>query len=367
MSSLIWDGMEVAMIIADWRTIPHPSDRPVKKTVKKTPPWLKKLRLLSRMFFFASLYVFWPLFRQWVKPAVVFLVYPGTIKDSRAYFPKWASRFLRAVFPLGLLRFGSRWGLYGATQTSAEDLDNNPEKIRDILEATLKEFPKARVIALAGRLPGFVRKAGIELQAPFVDGSLGTRYAMREAALEVAKLTGKCPEDVNIALLGGAGYTGSQLIQDCKDLFRTIIALDPRYGKGLEQEGSVVCTSDPTNLLYADAAVVLTARGDDIVNTVPYFRAGAVVADDTHPCIHQPIRERLMERGVTLKKAIARDGRLAMYPRLPNFRSDNIPGCLLEALVVLQRGREVLASPGTFFKAAHELHFKAELMDHPDD
>ena len=246
-------------------------------------------------------------------------------------------------------------------------MDKDLQRIHQILADVRKEFPKASTVALAGRLPGFAKKAGIELDTPFVDGSLGTRFAMRKAALEVAHLKGKNPSDTNLALLGGAGYTGTQVTADCRNHFRTIIAIDPRYPRNPQKEDNVLRTSDPTNLLYADVAVVLTARGDDIEDAVPYFRPGTVVADDTHPCIHQLVRVKMAKKMVVLKKAIVQDGRLTMFPRLPNFRADNIPGCLLEAFVVLQRGRDVLASPEMFFKAAVELGFKAELMEHPDD
>jgi len=113
--------------------------------------------------------------------------------------------------------------------------------------------------------------------------------------------------------------------------------------------------------------LVLTRCGDDIENLIPFIQAGTVVVDDTHPCLSPRIRKKLTSRGASVWKAVMADGRLEMIPRMPNFRSDNIPGCLLEALVVLQRGRGVLVTYELFSKAAEELGFHAELMRHPDD
>ena len=56
-----------------------------------------------------------------------------------------------------------------------------------------------------------------------------------------------------------------------------------------------------------------------------------------------------------------------MYPRMPNFRNDNIPGCLLEALVLNARGDDVLDSPEIFFEAAKTCGYKTLLIRHPDD
>ena len=66
------------------------------------------------------------------------------------------------------------------------------------------------------------------------------------------------------------------------------------------------------------------------------------------------------ERGATvLKAAVADDG-----IRIPTFRADDVPGCLLEALVVVQRGSDVLESQEAFNSAAEELGFRARLAPH---
>jgi hypothetical protein len=75
----------------------------------------------------------------------------------------------------------------------------------------------------------------------------------------------------------------------------------------------------------------------------------------------------MVERGVDLWKAAMADGRIKMFPRLPNFRPDDIPGCLLEALTVLLQGREVLSSQYRFNEAAARSGFYAKLGRHPED
>ncbi len=110
--------------------------------------------------------------------------------------------------------------------------------------------------------------------------------------------------------------------------------------------------------------MVLTARGSDTAGIAPHLRPGTVVADDTHPEMPEAIRDAMEERGATVLKATVADARIRFVPALPDFRADDIPGCLLEALVVVQRGEEVLESQAEFNRAAEELGFVARLTPH---
>ncbi len=336
---------------------------------RKVRRFYRRLQMAARAFFFMVVYLAWPILKRVVHPDIVFLVYPGTEKDSRAYFPQWVARFLRPMFPIGFIRYGRIWGLIGATQISAEKLDEQPQLIHDVLGAFHQEFPQVGAVALAGRLPSFVRKAGGSLPPPFVDGSAGTRYAMLNAARELAKKLGKSTSEVTIGVPGGAGYIGSQLVQDLAREFHLVVAIDPRYqDEDISHEaGNVLCSHDPHNLVVAQAVIILTARGDDISDLVSHFRPGVLIADDTHPPIHRPIRERLVAQGADVWKASMADGALRMFPRLPNFRRDDIPGCLVEALTVLFQGREVLDNQKSFNEAAARSGFHARLERHPED
>lgn len=345
------------------------ADRPLtvgsKTSIRRKKRRIKGLLLLGRIFFFFLLYLGWPFVRKWLRPSVVFAVY-GTRKEQETYWPGWLRRLLRGAFPIGVVRYGRRWGFVAATNITTEDFEENPKKALVYVAELEKEFPKAQVISLAGRLPGWVHRSQHVLQAPFVVGVLGTRYAMLSAARQAAEQCDDQPHGLILALFGGAGFTGSLVAQDTSQEFGRVIAFDPRYTQ-TEDVGRIRKTSDPAQLSRADVAVVLTGKGDDIDGLIPYLTPGTVVADDTHPCISPPLCKKLRDGGANLYKAVMRDGRMRMIPRMPNFRGDNIPGCLLEALVVLQRGRGVLDSPEQFFGAAAELGFQAELMRHPED
>ncbi len=330
---------------------------------------LRRLTIAARVLFFIGIYFFWPFLKKFFSPAFLFAVY-GTDSDKRSYWPAWVEKRLRSEFPIGILRFKGRWGLIGATSTTREEMRCDPQAVRALLRSVEAEFPGVGVVALAGQLPSFVHRAGGKFDTPFVSGAFGTRYAMVSAAHEGARKLGRLPGDCTIAVVGAAGFTGRGVVADLAPEFGRVIALDPRYATGLVPTGgcSNVCyTSFPAPIATADLVLVLTGTGDESITVVPHLRADTLVIDDTHPPIHAPIRRQMEERGATVVKAVMRDGRLRMFPRLPNFRGGDIPGCLLEALVVLCRGREVLESPQRFFEAAGELGFRAELLPHLKD
>jgi hypothetical protein len=58
---------------------------------------------------------------------------------------------------------------------------------------------------------------------------------------------------------------------------------------------------------------------------------------------------------------------MRMFPRLPNFRPDDIPGCLLEAVVVLMQTASVTSDRLHFNSTATEAGLIAQLRRHPDD
>mgnify|MGYP000397999791 CR=1 FL=1 len=174
----------------------------------------------------------------------------------------------------------------------------------------------------------------------------------------------------SIAILGGAGRIGSKLVDDLCQSFQTVIAIDPRYTEDqqeLKGGSTVIYTKRKEALRDTRLVLVLTAKGEDIIPIVDYFEPGTVIADDTHPCIKRKTRERLNKRGVDLWKTVVTSSNYGMYPRMPNFRNDNIPGCLLEALVLNATGDEVLESTSKFFEETKNCGYKTLLIRHPND
>ncbi len=327
--------------------------------------WRLQTRPLGKGTAIASVNAIWPSLRRLLRPDYLFVTYPGTERHKRLYFPPWVERTLRPVFPSGIIRFGSYWGLIVSGVATAETLESSPERMRALLEETRGQFPGIEVIAMAGRLPGVAEKTGVGLEPPFIHGHRGTVCAMAGAAHELVRLLGKPPSEVTIGLVGSGGFIGSRLLESLATEFGRVVALDPRFEETSSDEGGrVLYTDNPEHLVEAEAVIVLTARGTDTATMVQHISWGAVVADDTHPDIPEPIRAAMEQRGATVLKAAMADERIRIVPRIPTFRPDDIPGCLLEALVVVQRGSEVLESQETFNAAAHELGFRARLAPH---
>jgi predicted amino acid dehydrogenase len=302
--------------------------------------------------------------RRVLSPDYLFVTYPGKEAHKRLYFPPWVEKTLRAVFPSGVIRFGKYWVLIVSGVATAETLESSPDRLRALLAETRGQFPGIEVIALAGRLSGVAEKTGVGLERPFIHGDLGTVCAMVGAADELARLAGKPTEETTIALVGSGGFIGSRLVASLAERFRQVIAIDPRFGEPSENGNGVVYTDRPEDVAEAETVLILTARGSDTNTLTRYLRPGTFVADDTHPEIAAPLRASMEERGATVLKAAVADDRIRIVPRIPTFRADDVPGCLLEALVVVQRGSEVLESQAAFNRAAEELGFRARLAPH---
>lgn len=374
-------------ILEAFPVAPSHADPAFEKSKNKRPVTLKRrLWVAARMTGFLAVNLMWPLLKHVVKPQVVFAVY-GTRGDQRAYFPDWFKRICPPVVVASYIKDKASRGVMVSSVYTEEELATDSTKVQKYIADLKKEFPDVNRFALVGRLPGFTMKAGIDIVPPLVDGSMGTRFAMHGSAMQIAeKLEEATPITVvdnasssdieakslesSIAILGGAGRIGSKLIDDlCKE-FQTVIAIDPRYveeRQELMHGSTVIYTKRGERLKGTRLVLVLTARGDDILPMVEYFEPGTVIADDTHPCIKRPTRELLQKQGVDLWKTVVTSDDYGMYPRMPNFRNDNIPGCLLEALVLNVTGDEALESPERFFEEAKACGYKTLLIRHPDD
>lgn len=318
----------------------------------------------TRALGFASLNLGGALLRRIFRPAYLFVVYAETDADKRLYFPRWLERMLRPLFPSGLIRFGRFWGLMVAGKVTADALEDSPERLVELMERTRRDFPGVEVIALGGRLPSIAASKGIAVEAPFLHGDRGTLCAMMGAARQQAEVLGRPPAEVTIAVAGGGGFIGRQLVDELAREFHQVIALDPRFAGRRGWQDNVLFTDRPQDVAHVPALLVLTARGDEVAGLVPFLGEGVVIADDTHPEIPEPVRRRLAETGATVLKASVGDERCRILPRIPLFRHDDIPGCMLEALVVTQRGREVLESQSAFDAAAREIGFTTRLAPH---
>ena len=328
----------------------------------------RKLWLAGRMALITYINLGWPLVRASHKTDVVFACY-GTRGDMRAYGPDWFRKF----FPVGVAAFlkdKSSEGFMVSSVYSEEELASDSDKVRAYISELQRKMPNAKRIALIGRLPGFCLRAGIEIKPPLVDGAYGTRFAMYGSAMSLLDKLENKQMGTSIAILGGAGRIGSQVIEDLSYVFKDVIAIDPRYTeeKTATINGSrVLYTKHGKRLKETRLVLVLTARGNDILPMVNQFAPGTLIADDTHPCVKRPVREKLAAQGVELWKTVITSDSFTMTPRMPNFHANNIPGCLLEALVLNTVGDQALDTPQVFFDETEKCGYRAELIRHPND
>jgi len=335
---------------------------------KKRPGWKVWLWNKSRQITLVLLEFLWKrVIRFFYEPDFIFLVYG----QERHKLDCWSKRTERRIGLLGLIGFisyrkhGQKLrGLILASTKSMEEFNVSASFAVTVANEARRRFPWVQAIALAGQLPGWlVRSSGIAPRQPFIGGMRGTCFAVRQAVREIA-LRSDSVKQLCVAVAGGAGYTGSEVVRVLAQDYKRVIAFDSRLQE--EEVGNVTRTSNPRRLGEATVVVVLTVKGDDIAEAARYLNPGAIVADDTHPMMSKRIRKLFLDRGVPVVKITVADGSVAMFPRLPDFKSDDVPGCLLEALVVKLRGPQVLESQAAFNRAAEELGFKARLEVHPD-
>jgi hypothetical protein len=337
----------------------------------------------------------------------VFVVY-GNKGTHGSYAPKWLEGIAKClgVLPiLSVIRCGSQVGLVVGLYDTIEDIEADLNIVVNLQEQLVRKFPRS-TIALAGRLPSLLHRAGGLIKAPVVGGWTGTLCAMRGIALACAQrysetkgnignvtetITdastsdgsstegcsdslddrssrmsnhGTGPEALTVSVLGGAGFVGAKLVQDLAKHFRKVIAFDLRYEESVTT-GNILETSDLERLRDAHITMIFTPCGDDAAPCAPYLSPGSIVADDTHPCVSQPVRAKFRAAKVSLLKAAATNlvHPVSFYPKLPNFYSDSVPGCLLEALVVSRRGHGVTEDFEKFCQEAEHLGFAPQLME----
>lgn len=337
------------------------------KMRKKSPRWKIWLWNKIRQTVVILLEFWW----RWIirsKPDFIFLVY-GQERHKRACWSKRKERKIGLFGQIGFIRYRrdkkNSYGLILASTIRMEEFNVAPQLAVNVTDEVKRRFPEAQAVALAGQLPGWlVRSSGAPLQQPLVSGMRGTCFVVRQAVREIS-LQFSSPKHLRVAVAGGAGHTGVEAVRALAQEYGEVIAFDSRF-KEDEYIGNVLHTSNPYHLCEAKVVVVLTAKGDDAQTIVAHLNPGTVVADDTHPMMNKPIRKLFLDRGMSLFKITVGDGSVRMFPRLPDFKPGDVPGCLLEALVVKLRGPQVLESQEAFNRAAEELGFKSRLEKHPD-
>ncbi|HKK54746.1 PilZ domain-containing protein [Marinobacter sp.] len=298
-----------------------------------------------------------------VKPRFLFAVY-GNREQAGSYFTPWMAERMPHNMVLGFIRQGDMRGLMVASQYMEDELEQDSEKVRFYLNQLQRDFPDVQRIALVGRLPNFVMKAGIEITDPLVEGSLGTRYMIWDVARKMLERPQYC-QQTSIVVLGGAGRIGNAVCQDLTGLYDRVIAFDSRYGEDRElatDQGTVLQTSSLSHLEGEMLYICLTTHGDAVLEFQQHMAPGALIADDTHPCISLTTLESLKQQQIAVEKVVLSHDEFLMWPRMPAWSNRAIPGCLVEALVQLRRPEVGERDFPAFRQEAEFLGFSGRLI-----
>ncbi|MAR90661.1 MAG: PilZ domain-containing protein [Pseudomonadota bacterium] len=355
---------------------PPLSDNQVGNIIQ-TAPWHQRLRLRIRRSFWRntrriSLFLcntlLRPLFIRLVRPSFLFAVY-GTERDVATYTTPAMVRLMPDLLLGGVIRNGSRRGLLVASKFYEQELAQDSTKVRAYLQHLRAEFPRIKTIALVGRLPNFVMKAGEPIAPPFVDGSMGTRYMIYDIARQLLLRPEQQGENT-ITVLGGAGRIGNRVCEDLTRIYRTVIAFDPRYTEPEQiytPLGKIVRSNDPKVFEQCRLYIALTHHGDVIRPLAQHMPPGSVVADDTHPCISLEVRQEMGQREISVEKIVLVHADFHMWPRMPGWNNSAIPGCLVEALVLLEQQDADVADFEAFCKTARDIGFAGKLIPPLDE
>lgn len=298
-----------------------------------------------------------------IKPTFLFAVY-GNERDVGTYFTPAMSKIMPPLMLGGLIKNRGHKGLMVAPMFFEHELAQDSEKVNLYLEQLQDEFPHIKTIALVGRLPNFVMKAGHEIKPPYVDGSMGTRYMIWDIGRQMRNM----PEYKNentICVLGGAGRIGNLVCEDLTREYSTVIAFDSRYEKDekvFAPNGAILRTSNPQHLKNSKLYVSLTHHGDVITEFMTHIPEGSLVADDTHPCISYGVREQLSALNVQVQKIVLFHEEFSMWPRMPAWSNRAIPGCLVEALVLLEQEGADVCDFDAFRETAQNIGFEGQLI-----
>lgn len=309
-----------------------------------------------------------PLLLSAVKPKFLFAAY-GTRRDVDTYFTPWMEKILPPVIICGFIRNEKKRGFMVASKYLESELLEESEKVKSYLRNLQIEYPGMERIALVGRLPNFVLKAGLPIEAPFVSGAMGTRYMIWDAARQMKELPAYVGER-GITVLGGAGRIGNLVCEDLTQLYDTVIAFDKRYENEETIQtptGTIIRTSLPWRLAENKLFIGLTHHGDVIKEWTGSLPRGSLIADDTHPCISLDVREYLAEHQINTLKIVLGNADFSMKPRMPAWNNRDIPGCLVEALVLLDNEEEVANDFHRFSEAARKAGFQGRLIEPLDE
>jgi hypothetical protein len=265
----------------------------------------------------------------------LFLVYPGTDSDLDAYCPRRIakSRLLKnKAFIGGLISRGPGGrGLVLVTPSTIENFSQDGQARKEIMGRLewIGRVSGAGAIALAGQLPGIIYRNGNSLQRPFVRGDRGTVFCVMETLDQIMKNHNLNRKSIRIAVVG-VGHVGGILLDALRNEGLDTVGIDIEL-----KRGGIVLQKEGERLLQdIDVVIVLTPRGNDFLPYLKFVKKDAIILDDTHP----KIKQNDQPKNLTFYKVAVGIENTRFYPRLPGYRPNWIPGCVVDAMVAAATG-----------------------------
>jgi hypothetical protein len=270
------------------------------------PPRTKRF-----LFWCLANFVIWPILGLVAKRfhlfQFLFVVYPGSQNNIRAYAPMWFQKIFKGIFQIsviGVMTRKTRTGKRGLIVTLSDAPDDLSQADLQGVAETIKALGKkagVSSIALAGRLPTLFNANGIPLEHPFVRGDRGAVFSITETFLYLLKARG-LSKDEPVGIVG-LGYLGSRVAKRLQELeCPSIVGYDIRI-KESGTHGTLVRTNDPGLLQTCKIVIVLTPKGEDAAGVIPWLQDGVLVIDDTHPQIPPALIQKIQEKGGTIYRS----------------------------------------------------------------
>lgn len=280
----------------------------------------------------------------------LFLVYPASRKELEHYWYSWYKKLAPNISIIGILwnKNYRKRGIIITIPFFLEEIDGNYEKLKNIINDVIKfaDETNIQIIALAGQLPSLFLRNRIKLECPFVKGGLGTVFSITESVLEIIKIKKLARDKLKVGIMG-VGFIGRKLANELAHMgFNMVIGIDDDQNKINQPIMDVQLSNNPKLLKICDIAIVLTSRGDDILNKKNYFKNGVIIVDDTYPAILKDAVSLICrESGAEIFRTIIINDGVKFIPSFPRFKNNWLPGCVIEAMVVSAFGRDILSLP----------------------
>lgn len=304
----------------------------------------------------------WPLWgilflsRAFISWRSLFVVYPGDISDIKAYCPDnllwmrdtWLYRG-KPQFAGIQIRKGAKgkeayWGIVVYISSTTDELRKDKQLLLDIIQRLrfVGRILGVKVIACAGQIPSIIHRHNIAIEAPFIDGRYGSSFSV---IATVKKIYDKHHfyKDQNLLAIVGVGFLGRTVIENLEMSGYRVQGIDIVTTKS----GVHIGDNALKTLSIADVIVVLTPRGQDFVPYLQHLQPGAIIIDDTHPQLRHKI-----EQNPIYKVALEWSG-FEFKPRLPGYKKQWIPGCMVEA-IVKSRSNDSYSNYRDFHKSARQ-------------